>query len=122
MDSMDFNGILGREQKRMKSLSSHHSTENEAIHEAFFRLHWDVYRGALGEIGKALAVLHKLESHAVDSRNRVRGYIVEVEKIRDGLEAVGELAAKYRTKMIYENGCHGECSGLKRPAEDARKV
>jgi hypothetical protein len=93
----------------MTKISEHHRIESERLHEQMFRLHRDVYGGALSRIRMALKILHELEDSA-DLRAQCRNYITEFEKLRTRLEELGRDAADFRTQLIRENGCDGSCS------------
>lgn len=93
----------------MSDFSKFHEHQSEALHVQLFALHSDIYFGALERIKKALLVLHELEGRASDIRPQLRGYIAEFEILRTHLEEIGRSAATFRSRLITENGCGGNC-------------
>lgn len=83
--------------------------QNERIHREMFRLHWDIYGGALLRTKTILQMLHELEADR-DIRPEVKTVIGRIELLRNALESVGEMAAAIRTDILRENGCDGSCS------------
>lgn len=87
--------------------------ESEKLHSALFRFHDAIYFRAGDCLKDALSILHSIEDHP-DLRPVCRKYIEQFEDLRERLEALGSDAASFRSRLIRENGCVGNCSERQR--------